>query len=218
MEEKMKKTGKRRSMKKDMLIAFTVVGGILLLLFLLVTLLEQREAQGNANQNGEQQFKFSDEYVTDLAEFLSDEGYLDKDRAIYYHNAAHGTTVSVEKEQIADYGACVEFLYKMVEAIIAGDDDAYNACFSELYFTKAERQGEFSMQKLYDITIGTYSEEKVTENGQTYTKYVYTLEYKIRRNNGSLRSDMGSNGSRTQYLLITDRDGKLLIDGIATYN
>jgi hypothetical protein len=124
--------------------------------------------------------------------------------------------VSIEDGE--DYGQCVEFLRGMVDAILAGDADAYNACFSDLYFTKAERQGEFSMQKLYDIIIGTYSEEKVTENGQTYTKYVYTLEYKIRRNNGSLRSDMGSNGSRTQYLLITDREGKLLIDGVATYN
>jgi hypothetical protein len=216
VDQETKKAGRKRSMKKDMLIALAIVGGVLLLLLLLVTLLEERETQGNTSQNGEQQFKFSDEYITDIDEFLSDEGYLDKDRTLYYHNAAHGTTVSIEDGE--DYGQCVEFLRGMVDAILAGDADAYNACFSDLYFTKAERQGEFSMQKLYDIIIGTYSEEKVTENGQTYTKYVYTLEYKIRRNNGSLRSDMGSNGSRTQYLLITDREGKLLIDGVATYN
>jgi hypothetical protein len=208
---------KRRSLKRDMLIAFAVTGGVLLLLAVLVNLLEQRASSGNPSETGDYQYKFSDEYVTDIEEFLADEDYVMKDRTFYFYNADLGTTVGIPEGQYQDYGACVEFLCKMVEAIIAGDAKTYNTFFSELYFTKEDPQADFSMQKLYDIVIGTYSEEAVTKDGKTYTEFIYTLEYKIRRNNGSLRDDMGSNGTRTQYILITNREGKLLIDGIYTY-
>ena len=216
MDQENKKNNKR-SLKRDMLLAFAVTGGVLLLLLALVSALEQKTSAGNQSETGDYQYKFSDEYITDIEEFLADEDYIAKDRTIYYYNASLGTTVGIAEGQYQDYGQCVELLCEMVESIIAGNATAYNQCFSELYFTKEEPQDEFSMQKLYDIVIGTYSEETVTKDGKTYTEYIYTLEYKIRRNNGSLRDDMGSNGSRTQYLLISNREGTLLIDGIYTY-
>ena len=41
---------------------------------------------------------------------------------------------------------------------------------------------------------------------------------KINRNDGTLRNDMGSDCFRTQYFLITNRDGDLKIDTIKSYD
>ena len=67
------------------------------------------------------------------------------------------------------------------------------------------------MQKLYNIKITRMSEEDVSENGQNYTKYEFILEYMIHQNNGTFRTDIGSDASKKQYITLTDRTGELLI-------
>jgi hypothetical protein len=81
--------------------------------------------------------------------------------------------------------------------------------FSEKYLrensdTVRER---FTMQMLYDIVVTRH----YTESG-----VVYSLEYKIMNNNGSYRSDMPSDCSKTHYFVISDYNGQLLIDEVAT--
>ena len=48
-----------------------------------------------------------------------------------------------------------------------------------------------------------------------YTKYIYKLSYSILKNNGTFRNDIGED-QKTQYIVITDREGTLKIDAIST--
>ena len=65
---------------------------------------------------------------------------------------------------------------------------------------------------LYDITVYLYSQESL-DGGET--RYTYALEYKIHKNNGTFRNDIGED-QKTQYIVITDREGTLKIDAIST--
>ena len=108
-------------------------------------------------------------------------------------------------------------LYNLVEYIKRGDCENYNNCFSSYYFSNHERQDEFTKQKIYDIIITELPPQTKTADGKTFTEHSFTLEYRIRHNNGSLRRDVGSNQSKKQYVKISERMGEgLLIDDIYT--
>jgi hypothetical protein len=97
--------------------------------------------------------------------------------------------------------------------MINGDVNKYNGCYSDLYYEKEDPKDNFTMQKIYDVVLKKLSEESVSDGKETYMKYVFSLNYKILKNNGTLRDDF-LNGSRTQYIYITNREGELKIDGI----
>lgn len=209
-----------RNLRKQMLIAAGVIVGVLLTLLILIGVLTRlSESLGEdpqiTNENGESvTIEFSTEYITDEDKLLLDDRYQGYDRTVYFQDERYGLTVGLDAATASDYGPAVELLYLLVGAAMSGDHELYNACFSETYFASNDPQEEFSMQKLYDIRITRIDESK--PDGKSYTEYLYALDYKIRRNNGSLRPDIDSDGSKTQYILITDRDGSLLIDRILT--
>lgn len=210
------------NIKKRMLGVLLTTMGILLLLILLIQILSKC-TQSSLDDSSETthkapEFKFSDEYITDKAIFDSDEDYLSCDRTIYFHDPQTGVTEGIEAGSHDSFGAGAALLCEMIASIIDGDADTYNTFFSDIYYKENEEKSAFSMQKLYDILITEYSiSEETSENGGTYKEYIYELKYKIRNNNGSFRSDLGSDNVRTQYFLITNRSGKLEIDGIYTY-
>ena len=206
-------------LKKRMLIVLGSVIGAVILLALSVQLLTKYQESISAEETTDffSIIQFSSEYVTDEAEFLADQTYRGYDKTMYYYDPQTGITEGITEGKYEDYGECVLFLADFLSAIIAGDAEEYNMFFSDVYFENNEPKESFSMQKLYDIQVSPYSkEEKAAEDGQKYTEYIYMLQYRIRKNNGSLRNDMDSDGLRPQYILITNRDGKLLIDRILT--
>ena len=71
------------------------------------------------------------------------------------------------------------------------------------------------MQQLHHIVLTKMSVESVSEDGHNYTKYLYSVEYQINENNGTFRKDIGD-GSRPQYLVVTNRSGRWQIDSITT--
>ena len=97
--------------------------------------------------------------------------------------------------------------------MINGDVKNYNLCYSDLYHEKTKPKENFTMQKIYDVTLKKMSEESISNDGTVYTRYIFSLNYKILKNNGTLRNDF-LNGSRTQYISLTDRTGELKIDGV----
>ncbi|NLW73775.1 MAG: hypothetical protein GX057_02610 [Clostridiales bacterium] len=137
-----------------------------------------------------------------------DEYYMGLDRSIYYRELDTGVTVAIEAEDYDSYDESVRFMVDFVNYIIAGDAESYNACFEEAYFEVEgnDEKEAFTMQKLYNILITKISE---TKDG-----YLFTLEYMIKDNNGTFRTDIGSDASRKQYITLTDKTGKLLIEKI----
>ncbi len=210
------------NIKKKMLFLIIAVFLALLVLILLIRVLSEfteKPSSGTSETTDKPyEIEFSDEYVTDSKIFNEDEVYFTYDRTIYFFNPQTGVTEGIEEGNFSAFGSGVEFLCNMIEAIKDGDCEAYNAFFSSIYFEENDEKPAFSMQKLYDILITEHSvTEEKNENGGTYKEYIYELRYKIRNNNGSFRSDVGSDATRAQYFLITNRGGRLQIDKLYSY-
>ncbi len=148
------------------------------------------------------------------ADILEDKEYLALDRDFRLAQGLNTTTLDPDK--MNSYSPAVQVLYELVNAVIAGDADAYNALFSDRYVSDPKNpplEDPFTMQRVYDIVITKEREQAVTdsESGK-YNEYIYSVEYKIRKNDGTYRTDIGHDASRPQYFQLTDREGSVKID------
>ena len=121
-------------------------------------------------------------------------------------DSAGNLTVSVSEENYSSYSEAVRLIIDLVKAAQNGDADAYNACFSKAYLNKEGKQPAFTMQQIYDVVITEGNE--IAENG--YSRTEIELVYKIHKNNGTLRSDMGSDSVRKQYITVTNNNSNKL--------
>ena len=152
-------------------------------------------------------------------DIMQDEEYLQLNRRIYHCDERSGLTEELTDKNIGGYGPAARVLREAINAIIAGDADAYNALFSDNYYANNEPESPFTMQRLYDIKITKVIETiKSGEKGK-YTQYEYEVEYKIRLNDGTFRTDIGHDESKKQYFILSDSvTGDVLIDQILDYN
>ncbi len=131
-------------------------------------------------------------------------------------------TFTIVASDLKNQTPAVGVLYNLVNTLIDGDADAYNALFSERYFEEngGDTEDPFTMQRVYDILIEEIREATTVTDGDhgTYTEYIYSLEYKINRNDGTYRVDIGHDSSRTQYFMLTDREGDVKIDRLMYMN
>lgn len=149
-------------------------------------------------------------------DIMKDPGYLALDRTVYYNDSQYGITVALDQKSLTKYGPAVEVLNQMIEYIIAGDADGYNQLLSLNYLENNDFEPPFTMQQLYDIKISKVQETIV--NGE-YTQYEFELEYRIRNNDGTFRTDIGSNESKRQYIILSNSTSSdVLIDQILGYN
>ena len=148
---------------------------------------------------------------------LKDKEYLELDRKIYYYASSDqlGSMIELDDSNRDKQAVGVTLLCEMVDSIIMGDADTYNAFFSDYYFEHKELEPDpgFTMTQLYDIKITNFGQKAVSDKklGE-YTEYHFVLQYSIHKNNGTFRSDIGSDGNAATYIIITDRNGKLLIE------
>ena len=149
---------------------------------------------------------------------MKDEEYLGLDRNVYYYEdpQQYGSVVILDKENCGKQAVGVTLLYDMVNAIIEGDVDTYNECYSDYYFEHKEIEPDpgFTMTQLYDIRITNMGTKRVEDKELgSYTQYEFVLQYSIHKNNGTFRSDIGSDKNAANYIVITDRNnGELLIE------
>ena len=205
----------KKTRKRLLLIVVSILS-FLILLVGISFIIDMIERDKNKDQEIDYNF-----YPVDFDEnIFDDRKYIELTEGEFmrYCDLSTNLTVGIDKASAKQQGSEVEFIVEMIYKIINGDNDGYNACFSKKYYEKHSPKEKFTMQKIYDVLITKQSSETVTENENFhYTKSVYILEYKIYHNNGSFRRDIGD-GSKKQYITITDSSGKLLIDSIATVN
>ena len=148
---------------------------------------------------------------------FEDSEYLEYDRQIYYTDGV-GTTTVLDEESLKRANSAVNTLYRMIDAIIRGKDEKYNALFSPYYYKDNDPVDAFHMQPLYDVRIVYIRTAEVEEDGRTYTRYEYDVSYKICWNDGTFRTDLGHHESRKQCFVLSDRTGSdVLIDQIIEY-
>lgn len=148
---------------------------------------------------------------------MKDKEYLDLDRKIYYYadETQLGSMIELDDSNRDKQAVGVTLLCEFVESIIMGDVDAYNAFFSDYYFEHKgiEPDPGFTMTQLYDIKITNFGQQKINDKKLgSYTEYHFVLQYSIHKNNGTFRSDIGSDGNAATYIIITDRNGDLMIE------
>ena len=148
-------------------------------------------------------------------DIMTEPGYLAKDRTIYYCDAQYGITEALDEKNKKDFGPAVVVLTRMIECIVAGDADEYNKLFSTNYYANHDPEPPFTMQQVYDIRLTKIKSVEMTG----YTQYEFEVEYRIRHNNGTFRTDIGDDESRKQYFVLSDSTSKsVLIDQILKYN
>ena len=153
-------------------------------------------------------------------DIMKEAGYLAKDRSVYFCDARYGYTEVLTEKNKDKYGPAVTVLNTMIDCIIRGDHEGYNALLSANYLNTEgnEPEAPFTMQQLYDIKLTLVAEGEKSENGKTYTQYEFEVEYRIRHNNGTFRTDIDEDESRKQYFVLSDSTSKdVLIDQIIGY-
>ena len=152
-------------------------------------------------------------------DIMKDVDYLNLNRRIYHCDEQTGLTEELTDKNVVGYGPAAVVLRDAINAIIAGDADAYNALFSENYYANHDPEDPFTLQRLYDIKITKVNEVTKSDERGKYTQYEYDVEYKIRLNDGTFRTDIGHDESRKQYFVLSDSvTGEVLIDQILNYN
>lgn len=152
-------------------------------------------------------------------DIMQDQDYLQLNRRVYHCDDRSGMTEELTDKNVTGYGPAAAVLRAYINAVIAGDADALNALFSENYFANHEPEPPFTMQRLYDIKLTKINETLVQGEKGKYTQYEYEVEYKIRLNDGTFRTDIGHDESKKQYFVLSDSvTGEVLIDQILEYN
>lgn len=220
LEEEISRTSQAsRRLKKRILTVVLIAVAVLSLLYGLTVLLESAltPSQDDEGTTLPSVTYFPPDYEYDIME---DPDYLALDRRIYY---THGSERFIlTDENIQEYGPAVQTLRKMIESIIAGDHESYNALFSSNYFAVDGRapEEEFTMQRVYGIELILEGESRHIDpaTGKTYTQYEVVVSYKINRNDGTFRRDLGHDDARKQYFVLSNQAGdEVLIDQILNY-
>ena len=159
-------------------------------------------------------------YVPDYGEnILDDPEYLSLNHFISYtENSA--TSMLPEDTDFASYGEGLALLNECFQAAIRGDDDGFNACFSDAYFEEHPAITEFTMQRIYDIEITLLSSTLLYENTPEETmRYEYRVAFKIQKNNGTFRWDFGSDVSKPEIyeIVVPDSTGEAKINSVSQY-
>jgi hypothetical protein len=202
-DERRRADQKKKKIIKGMLIFSVVV----IVLYAIVSLLDpetlflRRETQDKDMPQDISFYPIDDPFNTP-----DNEEYLEYDSRMFYHNPFEGTTYSVEPETLEQENEDIVFFYQYFEAIRTGNTQAYADLFSSAY--REEIASNFTPQLLYDITV--YPQ---TESGEIVS---YRLEYRIFRNNGTFRDDVGSDTVRSQQIVLTKEGGLLKIARVST--
>ncbi len=212
-----KNTAQKRRAQGYILSFLCVIIGITALCFIIMAIVSNaNEPQNNVGNT----IIFHDanfEY-----DIMKDESYLELDRNVRFENSQNGITVEIIDGNLNDVPTDIRDSFTVINDFInyaiAGKHSELNSLFSDEYIdAEGETKMEFTMQQLYNIKV-TYITDTTTEsNGYTYSSQDFWLEYMIRKNNGTFRSDMASDCIKKEYVRITNRDGEYEIDVLAPF-
>ena len=188
---------KDKSSFQRMAFALALLSAALLILAVILPIL----FNGDQGTPPTPSFEFADPSLSTNPE--ADEEYMALDRTVYYRRmSGYEVTVPIQEENLSSQDAELVLLWRLVRAAMKGDNEAYDACFATEYIQAGGGTASFTKQKLYDITITFYEGvEQPLPAGYSTVRF-YGLTYKIKDNNGSLRSDMGSDAVKEQFFLV----------------
>ncbi len=126
-------------------------------------------------------------------------------------------TVTVTDGNFEEYDKNLVFFDEYFTCLREGDFEKYDTFFTKSYFEENEHtdlEFGFTQQRIYDIFI-TKTSVGYEESGNNYR--TYEVKYKIMKNDGTFRNDIGSDEQRAQYITLVTNDEGTFIRRI-TYN
>ncbi len=143
-------------------------------------------------------------------DIMQDAGYrrlLAEEPFITLSDVRSGFSQTIDPEEYDTQSEAVSMLIDLVLCIQSGDHEGYYDHFTDAYRTAELERNEFAehsftMQQIYNVVI-TKVQEQENEHSGTST-YIYRLKYKIHKNNGTFRNDLGSDSWREQELMIVN--------------
>ena len=146
---------------------------------------------------GENEPTFTFEYPDFDEDILADPAYLSLERKMAIRT--DGQTIWLNDEDYALQESPIRCLREYFRCAVFGDLHGYNLCFTENYHEEngGARTDPFTMQRVYDIVVERLGQTIESQDG-TVRRVYYQVEYKIQRNNGTFRDDVGSDGVRPQ--------------------
>ena len=146
--------------------------------------------------------------IDERLDIFEDRDYKECDNRVFYYDSDTGATYSVEVDELARFDPDVRFFYHYFQTVIHGDAETYATYFTLDYEGKIPES--FTQQMIYDIRVQPYYSEETGEN-------TYLVEYRILKNNGTFRNDIGSKVSRAQLYTLVEEDGDYRIKSIRPY-
>ncbi len=210
--------GQRRK-KRGIIIAFAVMAGIVLLWYAVIPGIKalsgmiKDKSDGNTPKSDYMDRVVSHTfYPSNYSEDIyADSDYMARDRRVAYTEGGDTYYIDIGSDGFADHGAPLAFFGRYFDAVIAGEYEDYDKFFTDFYLENQKNKEQFTPQKLYDIDIRLINSK--AENG--YTTYNYYVSFKIEKNTGTFRNDIGSNSARrVVYELVESDNGEVLINYI----
>ena len=184
--------------KKQSITIISVLGALLIVLALLNTLdfdaIFEKIFKKDSETPEYNYFFYDPDYDTDI---LEDSEYLALDRTISY---SEGPITYRDADLDNFFGTSV--LKDYFETLINGDAKGYAALFTDEYKVANVIPQKFPQQRIYNITIERSTEPYVFEETDLdgkytgITRYVYTVNYFIQYNTGTVRNDIDSSSTR----------------------
>ena len=207
----------RASQKRGIIIAFIIMIGIVVLWFVSGPAIDKIVSVIESNKAKEPTSDYMDHIKTISfypsaygQDIYADEEYMKLNRYISYKNGPD--TYMIADGDYLKYGVCMEFFAGYFESVKLGEYEDYDKYFTDEYLKKQSNKDMFAPQKIYDITLEETRTDIHTDGTESHFFYV---NYKIFKNDGSFRNDMGSDVTRALvYELVVGVDGKVLINYI----
>ena len=150
------------------------------------------------------------------ADIFKDPAYLDLNRYIEY-SSPDGVSVTVVDGAYGRYHEALHIFASYFDALMNGDTKALAALYSEECLAEHPIPEQFTMQRVYDINVSLKS-AVISEEEDTYGDkiYVFRVTYKIMKNDGTFRADMGSGEALPQLFEVTVCGDSTLITDIGS--
>lgn len=144
------------------------------------------------------------------ADITKDEDY--QKELLYITYSDNGiATVTVTDGNFEQHDKNLVFFNEYFTCLREGKFKEYDTFFTKSYFDENEHTDidfGFTKQRIYDIVI-TKTSAGYEEDGNTYR--TYEVKYKIMKNDGTFRNDIGSDETRAQYItLVTNENGTFI--------
>lgn len=210
--EKRDPSADKRKIKKAVIIVAAVIAVLALLAAVLPLVLEL--VTPDYEDVSYDQWRF---YEADYSKNIyEDKVYMSQSRSIKYTD--QNTERVLTAENCADISSSAAFFYDYITCIIEGDYSSYPSFFTDAYINNKDIEipEKFTMQGLYDIHIDLFSPAtRKTVDGVELSSEVYEVSYRIFENNGTFRTDILPDETRTLVfeLYIFD-DGTVKINAI----